>query len=57
MTAREFFYLVSSMRTAQREYFQTRDRSIFTRCRALENEVDREIQRVKTILAEESQTT
>jgi len=52
MTAREFFYLVASMRDAQRNYFATRDRKIFLAARALENDVDREIRRVKTILDE-----
>lgn len=52
MNAREFFYLVANMREAQRNYFATRDRKIFLAARALENDVDREIQRVKTILDE-----
>lgn len=49
MTAREFFYLVAEMREAQRSYFETRDRQVFRACRALENDVDREIRRVKAI--------
>lgn len=51
MTAQEFFYLVASMREAQKEYFKTRDGKVFRQCRALENDVDWEIRRVKEILA------
>lgn len=52
MTAKEFFWLVASMRTAQRDYFKSRDKGVFLHARALENEVDREINRVKLILSE-----
>ena len=51
MTAKEFFFLVASMREAQRTYFESRDRKVFLTARALENEVDREIRRVKDLLA------
>lgn len=50
MTAREFFYLVAQMRRAQRDYFNTREQIDLRRARALENDVDREIDRVKQIL-------
>ena len=50
MNAREFFYLVAQMRDAQKSYFESRDRDVFRACRALENEVDREIRRVRAIL-------
>ena len=50
MNAREFFFLVSNMRRAQRDYFNTREQLYLRRARALENEVDREIDRVKQIL-------
>lgn len=50
MNAREFFYLVSNMRRAQRDYFNTREQLDLRRARALENEVDREIDRVKQIM-------
>lgn len=53
MNAKEFFYLVAQMREAQKSYFETRDRKIFLACRALENDVDREIRRVRTILNEQ----
>lgn len=49
MTAREFFYLVSQMRSAQKEYFKTKDPLAFRRARACENDVDREIARVKAL--------
>ena len=50
MNAREFFYLVSEMRTAQKEYFKSRDQVKLRVCRALENQVDDEIFRVKAML-------
>lgn len=49
MTAREFFYLVSNMRQAQREYFRTRDQQYLRACKRLEGEVDEEIARVKAL--------
>lgn len=52
MTAKEFFYLVAEMRAAQTAYFETRSRHVFRACRALENDVDREIRRVREILNE-----
>ena len=54
MNAREFFYLVSQMRDAQKEYFKTRAQDTFRACRALENDVDREIRRVKDLTAEKA---
>lgn len=53
MNNREFFYLVAEMREAQKCYFETRDRKVFRQCRALENDVDREIRRVKAIVNEQ----
>lgn len=52
MNAKEFFYLVANMRRCQKDYFATRDRKIFLQARALENDVDREIRRVKELLGE-----
>lgn len=49
MNAREFFYLTAQVRSVQKEYFETRDSRLFRKCRALENELDREIQRVREI--------
>lgn len=54
MNSREFFYLVSNMRQAQREYFKDRDPLKLRAARAMEGEVDREIRRVKEILEEEA---
>lgn len=53
MNAREFFFLVSEMRSAQKSYFKTRDQQVFRAARKLENEVDREIDRVRGILYEQ----
>jgi hypothetical protein len=50
MNAREFFYLVAQMREAQKAYFETHNRLIFRQARALENDVDREIRRVRAIV-------
>ena len=50
MNAKEFFYLVAEMRSAQKSYFETKDAKVFRAARALENEVDREIRRVRQIL-------
>lgn len=57
MTAEEFFYLVADMRDTQRRYFESRDRATFRAARALENDVDREIRRVKRIVDQENQVT
>lgn len=51
MTSREFFYLVAQMRQAQRDYFAERSQQRLRIARALEGDVDREIARVKSILA------
>lgn len=55
MNAREFFYLVANMRTAQKRYLSTKDRAVFRAARKLENEVDAEINRVKMIIEEQNQ--
>lgn len=52
MNAREFFYLVAQMRSAQKEYFKVRSELNLRRARFLEGEVDREIRRVKDILGD-----
>lgn len=51
MNAREFFYLVSQMRQAQKDYFETRSQLDLRHARALERDVDYEIQRAKAIEA------
>lgn len=56
MNAKEFFYLVAEMRSAQQAYFETKDRKVFRAARALENEVDREIRRVREIVNREPST-
>lgn len=53
MNAKEFFYLVAEMRSAQQAYFETKDRKVFRAARALENQVDREIRRVREIVNRE----
>lgn len=50
MNAREFFYLVAEMRSAQQSYFKTKDSNVFRAARKLENEVDKEIRRVRELL-------
>lgn len=55
MTAKEFFYLVAEMRSAQQAYFETRSKDVFRACRKLENEVDREIRRVRNIVNQSEQ--
>lgn len=55
MNSREFFYLVAQMRECQKSYFETRDQRVFRQCRALENDVDREIRRVKAIVREQEE--
>ena len=55
MNAKEFFYLVSNMRSAQKRYLETKDRAVFRACRKLENEVDAEIVRVKLIIEDTNQ--
>lgn len=53
MNAREFFYLVSNMRSAQINYFATRNQEYLRACKRLEGEVDAEIKRVKDIINEQ----
>lgn len=50
MNARDFFYMVAEMREAQKAYFETKDRYVFRAARKLENEVDKEIRRVRDIV-------
>lgn len=49
MNARDFFYLVAEMREAQKAYFETKDRHVFRAARKLENDVDKEIRRVREV--------
>ena len=57
MNAKEFFYLVTEMRRAQKSYFETKDKNVFRAARALENQVDREIRRVRELLNANSPQT
>jgi hypothetical protein len=50
MDKREFFYTVAQMRSAQKAYFKTRDPNVFRAARKLENIIDREIDRVRSII-------
>lgn len=50
MNAKEFFYTVAEMRSAQKAYFKTKDRQVFLAARKLENIVDAEIERVRNII-------
>lgn len=50
MNARDFFYMVAEMREVQKAYFETKDKHVFRAARKLENEVDKEIRRVRDIV-------
>lgn len=51
MNAREFFDKVCDMRIAQKTYFKTRDPHDLRVARKIEGDIDREIDRVRGILA------
>lgn len=53
MNARDFFYMVAEMREAQKAYFETKDKHVFRAARKLENEVDKEIRRVRALINED----
>lgn len=50
MDARQFFERVKIMRHFQKEYFKTRSRTAFQQSKALEREIDAEIERVNRLL-------
>lgn len=56
MTAREFFDKVSSMRKAQKEYFKTRSQTALRKSKAIEAEIDKEIERVNKIIGTPKQS-
>lgn len=56
MNAQEFFWLTARMRQAQKKYFQERKAYALRYCRALEKEVDAEIERVCKVLDERNKT-
>lgn len=49
MNAKEFFYTVAQMRAAQKHFFMTRDPLALRAARKLENVIDAEIERVRSI--------
>lgn len=57
MTPRDFFYLVAQMRSAQKAYFKTRDPNVFRAARKLENLIDREIERVRSVVGRDNTST
>lgn len=54
MNARDFFMKVVEMRQAQKTYFNTRDQRDLRYAKVLETEIDREIDRVRSILHEKT---
>ncbi len=50
MTPQQFFDRVKIMRHFQKEYFRTRSRSALQQSKALEREIDAEIDRVNRLL-------
>ena len=50
MTPKQFFDLVSRMRSAQKSYFKTKSQMALNESKRLEQEVDREIARVEELL-------
>nr|WP_290456945.1 hypothetical protein [Muribaculum intestinale] len=50
MDARQFFERVKVMRYFQKEYFKTRSRTALQQSKALEREIDTEIERVNRLL-------
>lgn len=51
MDAKTFFTKVALMRKAQKEYFKTRSSSALRNSKALETEIDKEIERVNNIIS------
>lgn len=49
MNSRTFFEKVSLMREAQKDYFRTRSRDALRKSKALEAEIDHEIERVRAM--------
>lgn len=56
MDARAFFDLVSDMRKLQRDYFETRDKTVLAASKHVEQQVDAEIERVNKILEQRGTT-
>lgn len=51
MTSRQFYEKVKEMRQAQKMYFKTQRTDYFRKSKALEKEIDREIERVENRLS------
>lgn len=54
MNAREFFYMVAEMRECQKAYFKSRDQLTLRAARKLENTIDKEIERVRSLVTQEA---
>lgn len=54
MNAREFFYTVAEMRECQKAYFRSRDQLTLRAARKLENTIDKEIERVRLIINQDT---
>ncbi len=50
MNSRDFFNKVALMRQLQKEYFNTRNKSVLVECKVIEREIDTEIKRVNAII-------
>ena len=55
MNSREFFNKVAFMRQLQKEYFNTRSKSILAECKKVERDIDTEIKRVNAIIQSKEQ--
>lgn len=56
MDAKTFFIKVSLMRKAQKDYFKTRSQTALRNSKALEAEIDKEIERVNKIIGTPKQS-
>lgn len=56
MNSKEFFDKVAAMRRWQKEYFRIRTSSALRQSKALEKEIDSEIERVQKIIGETPNT-
>lgn len=55
MNSKDFFNKFAFMRQLQKEYFNTRSKSVLAECKAIEREVDTEIRRVNAIIQTKEQ--
>lgn len=55
MNSKDFFNKVAFMRQLQKEYFNTRSKSVLAECKAIEREIDTEIKRVNAIIQTKEQ--